>query len=152
MSLNAQMELYQQVILEHNKNPRNYKEMIDSSHHAEGFNPLCGDHFWVYLKIDGSAKIDEVTFKGDGCAISKASASMMTVALKGKTVDEARKMIAEFTQLVRGEMPADQSQNSLGKLNIFSGIWKYPSRVKCAVLACHAAGGAFSQQTTVSSE
>lgn len=149
---NQQAELYQQVILEHNKNPRNYRKMEDSSTKAEGFNPLCGDHFWVYAKLSAEQKIEEITFEGDGCAISKASASMMTTALKGKSVPEAQLMIEEFTKLIKGEIEADPSKNSLGRLNIFSGIWKYPSRVKCAVLAWHAANGAFRHETTVSSE
>lgn len=149
---NQQLELYQQVILEHNKNPRNYRKMEDASATSEGFNPLCGDHFWVYAKLSPDQKIEEITFEGDGCAISKASASMMTTALKGKTVSEAQRMIEEFTKLIKGEIEADPNKNSLGRLNIFSGIWKYPSRVKCAVLAWHAAHGAFRNEETVSSE
>lgn len=150
--MSQQTELYQQVILEHNKSPRNYRKMADATHAAEGFNPLCGDHFWVYAKVDTDGRIQDVSFEGEGCAISKASASMMTATLKGKTVDEARQLAKEFTSLIKGEISADPGSNSLGRLNIFSGIWKYPSRVKCAVLAWHAAHGALENQGRVSSE
>lgn len=150
--MTQQNELYQQVILEHNKSPRNYRKMADATHSAEGYNPLCGDHFWVYARVDADGRIQDVSFEGEGCAISKASASMMTATLKGKTVEEAQRLAREFTSLIKGEIAADPSANSLGRLNIFSGIWKYPSRVKCAVLAWHAAHGALEKQERVSSE
>lgn len=145
-------ELYQQVILEHNKNPRNYRKIEQPTCCSEGFNPLCGDHYWVYVNLDDKDTITEVTFEGDGCAISKASASMMTATLKGKTLSEARAIVHEFIQLIKGEIPADTNQNKLGRLNIFSGIWKYPSRVKCAILAWHTVNGAFDKKQQVSSE
>lgn len=153
-------ELYQQVILEHNKNPRNFKELKPCSHHAEGYNPLCGDHLNVYLRVNENNIIEEVSFQGDGCAISKASASMMTTALKGKTTDEAKILFDEFRKLVmheeKSQAPSDGSAHHhvplLGKLSVFSGIWKYPSRVKCAILSWHTMKGALDQQKVVSTE
>jgi len=127
-------ELYQQMILEHNKKPKNFHKMEDCTHSAEGFNPLCGDHYNVYLKCDGE-QVLEVSFEGSGCAISKASGSMMTTHLKGKTRSEALKSFEAFHQLLLGK---EADQEVLGKLKIFSGIWKYPSRVKCASLSWHA--------------
>lgn len=145
-------DLYQQVILEHNKKPRNFGKLEPATHAAEGFNPLCGDHLWVYLNVDGQGRIGEATFEGAGCAISKASASMMTVALKGKTVDEARALFKEFHALLLGELKPEAQAHQLGKLTIFSGIWQYPSRVKCAALSWHAMNGALNSLQSVSTE
>jgi len=150
--VNATDELYQQVILEHNKKPRNFGVLADANHKAEGFNPLCGDHLWVYLKINDAGIIEDVKFEGDGCAISKASASMMTVAVKGKPVAEVKQMFGEFVELVKGKLKPAEQEHHLGKLTIFSGIWQYPARVKCAALGWHAANAALSQQTTISTE
>lgn len=135
-------ELYQQVILEHNKKPRNFHEMPDATHFAEGYNPLCGDHLKVYIKVSKDNVIDEVSFVGDGCAISKASASMMTTSLKGKSVEEAKVLFEQFHALVKGNLKPDTDPNNLGKLAIFSGIWHYPARVKCASLGWHTVKGA----------
>jgi len=146
------MELYQQVILEHNKKPRNFGKLATATHVAEGFNPLCGDHLWVYLQVNDLGVIDDVAFEGSGCAISKASASMMTTALKGKSVDDARTLFGEFHELLKGELKPEADPNHLGKLKIFSGIWQYPSRVKCAALAWHAMNGALSELKTISTE
>jgi len=145
-------ELYQQVILEHNKNPKNFRKLEKPSHFAEGYNPLCGDHLIVYLNINHGGRIEEITFEGSGCAISKASASMMTASLKGKTIDEAQELFEEFRQLVIGKLHPDRDSHTLGKLAIFSGIWQYPSRVKCAVLSWHAMNGALNKMQTVSTE
>jgi nitrogen fixation protein NifU and related proteins len=125
-------ELYQDVILEHSKAPRNYRELPSADHKAEGYNPLCGDHFTVYVNLDGES-IRDVTFQGAGCAISKASASMMTQSLKGKSKEEAVKLFEQFHQLVTG----NGSQDDLGKLAVFSGVSEFPVRVKCATLAWH---------------
>ena len=127
-------DLYQEVILEHSKAPRNYRELPAANHKAEGFNPLCGDHFTVYLDMDGDA-IRDVAFQGSGCAISKASASMMTQSLKGKSREEASKLFEHFHQLVTGH--ANGKQSELGKLAVFSGVSEFPVRVKCATLAWH---------------
>ena len=145
-------ELYQQVILEHNKKPRNFKKLEPCSHEAEGYNPLCGDHLSVYLQVDPQGVIGEVSFFGDGCAISKASASMMTASLRGKTVEEAKALFEEFRRLVTKELDPDQGGHHLGKLTVFSGIWKYPSRVKCAILAWHTMKGALDHAKVVSTE
>jgi nitrogen fixation protein NifU and related proteins len=145
-------ELYQQVILEHNKHPRNFKALPSCTHEAEGYNPLCGDHLNVYLKVTPEGLIEEVAFNGDGCAISKASASMMTVALKGKTVAEAKVLFDEFRKLIMKEVDPAEPSAQLGKLSVFSGIWKYPSRVKCAILAWHTMKGALDERKVVSTE
>jgi len=151
MSTNVD-ELYQQVILEHNRKPKNFKKLDNPSHKAEGFNPLCGDHLWVYLHVNEKNLIEEVSFDGHGCAISKASASMMTVSLKGKSVDEAQVLFKEFHQLVTGKLSPDKDEHSLGRLKIFSGIWKFPSRVKCAALAWHAMSGALDDESQITTE
>jgi nitrogen fixation NifU-like protein len=128
-------DLYQEVILEHSKAPRNYRELAGANQHAEGYNPLCGDHFTVYLNVDGDS-IRDITFQGSGCAISKASASMMTQALKGKSKAEAQKLFERFHKLVTtGEANGDRPE--LGKLAVFSGVSEFPVRVKCATLAWH---------------
>ena len=145
-------DLYQQVILEHNKRPRNFMKLDPCTHHAEGYNPLCGDHLNVYVRVDLNGVIEEVSFTGDGCAISKASASMMTTALKGRMVDEARVIFEEFRKLVTQETSDEALGPHLGKLSVFSGVWKYPSRVKCAILAWHTMKGALDHQASVSTE
>jgi nitrogen fixation protein NifU and related proteins len=146
MQTDDRNELYQQVILEHNKKPRNFHAIENPSHTAEGYNPLCGDHLHVYLKINSEQVIEDISFVGDGCAISKASASMMTTSLKGKKTDEAAKLFDQFHKLVVGELKPERDPNTLGKLAIFSGIWQYPARVKCATLAWHTMKGALHQE------
>jgi nitrogen fixation NifU-like protein len=144
-------ELYQEVILEHSKAPRNYREMETANHTAEGYNPLCGDHFTVYLNLDGDS-IRDVSFQGSGCAISKASASMMTQSVKGKTRAETETLFDQFHKLVTGQ-PANGSRAELGKLAVFSGVSEFPVRVKCATLAWHALHAAMrGKQETVSTE
>ncbi len=127
-------ELYQDVILEHSKAPRNYRLLEAANHKAEGYNPLCGDHFTVYLDLEGDS-IRDVSFQGSGCAISKASASMMTQIVKGKTKEEAEKLFERFHNLVTGQANGDRE--SLGKLAVFAGVSEFPVRVKCATLAWH---------------
>ena len=129
-------ELYQQVILDHNKSPRNFKLLEDADHTSEGFNPLCGDHINVYTKMDGDQIVD-ISFQGSGCAISKASASLMTDALKGKTREEAESLFAKFHDLVTADMDTTQDTSSVGKLAVFAGVREYPARIKCATLAWH---------------
>ncbi len=145
-------ELYQQTILEHNRSPRNFKKLEGANHVAEGYNPLCGDHLWIYMKVNDKNIIEEVAFEGTGCAISKASASMMTVSLKGKTIEEAKVLFNEFHKLVIGELKPDAQPNHLEKLSVFSGIWQYPSRVKCAILSWHTMNGAIENKKTISTE
>jgi nitrogen fixation protein NifU and related proteins len=144
-------DLYQEVILEHSKAPRNYRQLAAANHHAEGFNPLCGDHFTVYLEMDGDL-IRDVSFQGSGCAISKSSASMMTQAIKGKSKAEATKLFDTFHKLVTtGE--SNGNQGDLGKLAVFSGVSEFPVRVKCATLAWHTLQAAIEgKQDPVSTE
>jgi nitrogen fixation NifU-like protein len=134
-------DLYQEVILEHSKAPRNFRELPGSNHKAEGYNPLCGDHFTVYLEMedkDGEGeRIRDISFQGSGCAISKASASMMTQSLKGKSKAEAEQLFDRFHKLVTGHMLPDAAQQELGKLSVFAGVSEFPVRVKCATLAWH---------------
>lgn len=129
--------LYEQVILDHNKNPRNFRDMQDATRHVEGFNPLCGDHFTVYVKMEGDV-ISDVAFKGAGCAISKSSASVMTTVLKGKTRKDAEEIFTRFHHLVTAPMDVEIDESGLGKLQVFSGVREYPVRIKCATLAWHA--------------
>ncbi len=129
-------ELYQEVILDHSKHPKNYHKMEDATHTAEGFNPLCGDHFYLYLKV-GDGVIKDISFEGAGCAISKASASIMTSIVKGKTIEEAEKIFKDFHLFVTGKADKSFDPNSLGKLAVFSGVSEFPVRVKCATLAWH---------------
>ena len=144
-------ELYQEVILEHSKAPRNYRELATASHRAEGYNPLCGDHFTVYLSVEGDS-IRDISFQGSGCAISKASASMMTQSVKGKTRAEAETLFDRFHKLVTGQL-ANGRRAELGKLAVFSGVSDFPVRVKCATLAWHALHAAMQgKQEAVSTE
>lgn len=145
-------ELYQQVILDHNKNPRNYRAIPEAVHVCEGHNPLCGDHITVYLDVAEDNTIADVAFQGNGCAISKASASMMTAFLKGRKVEEARQVFQEFHDMVRGEMDPETQENHLGKLVLFKGVREYSSRIKCASLAWHAMMGALDKQGIASTE
>jgi nitrogen fixation protein NifU and related proteins len=144
--------LYQDVILDHNKSPYNFKKLENANRHAEGYNPLCGDHYDVYLRVEGDV-IQEVSFVGAGCAISKASASVMSSLLKGKTIDEARELIDVFQKLVTGEVDPIDEIDRLGKLAAFSGVSEFPARVKCASLAWHTLRAALEdKQKTVSTE
>jgi nitrogen fixation protein NifU and related proteins len=130
-------ELYQELILDHNRSPRNFGALEGADRHAEGYNPLCGDQVKVDLKLDGD-RISDIKFSGNGCAISKASASLMTTAVKGKTLAEAEGLFTGFHGLVTGtNVPADPKA-TLGKLAIFAGVAEFPVRVKCATLAWHA--------------
>ncbi|MGQ9798983.1 MAG: Fe-S cluster assembly sulfur transfer protein SufU [Ignavibacterium sp.] len=130
-------ELYQQVILDHNKAPRNFRKIENATNFAEGYNPLCGDNVTVYLKIDENNIIQDISFQGSGCAISKASASLMTSILKGKTVEEAEKLFNNFHDLVTDKLDNNLHLENLGKLAVFAGVKEFPARVKCASLAWH---------------
>ena len=144
-------ELYQETILEHNKNPRNFREILDASKKALGNNPLCGDVLQIFVAMDGD-KISDVAFKGSGCAISKASASMMTQAVKGRTSEEAGELFDEFTRMVRGEMDEEAEENHLGRLRVFAGVREFPARVKCASLSWHTLNAALHGDESVSTE
>jgi len=130
-------ELYQEVILDHNRSPRNYGKPAHSTHHAEGDNPLCGDHLDVYLTIENDL-IKDIAFEGKGCAISKASASLMTASLKGKTVEEAKALFEQFHELITKGEEDIPDFDVMGKLAVFAGVRSFPLRVKCASLAWHA--------------
>jgi nitrogen fixation NifU-like protein len=144
-------ELYQQVILDHNRNPRNFRELPAATRRVEGYNPLCGDHYTVFVALDGD-QIRDVSFTGNGCAISKASASVMTSTVKGKRTDEAQRMFDVFHKLVTGEN-AGLSDAELGRLAAFSGVSEFPARVKCATLAWHTLNSALDgQEEVVSTE
>jgi nitrogen fixation NifU-like protein len=144
-------ELYQQVILDHNKKPRNFRKLETANHSAEGFNPLCGDQLTVYLSLEDDA-VKEITFEGSGCAISKAAASMMTQAVKGKSKQEAEQLFSEFHGMVTGEFDEETAPNGLGNLKIFSGVREFPVRVKCASLPWHTMHAALNNQELVSTE
>ena len=128
-------ELYQQVILDHNRKPRNFREMEDSTHNCHGYNPLCGDDYEIYLKVDEENVIQDLSFTGTGCAISNASTSLMTTYLKGKKVDEARVVLEEFHKMVLGEFDPKTNEHHLGKLTLFLGVRDFSSRIKCASLS-----------------
>jgi nitrogen fixation NifU-like protein len=129
-------ELYQGVILDHNRSPRNFREINDTPHHAEGHNPLCGDNLEVWVELDGDVVAD-ASFLGNGCAISKASASLMTQAVKGKSVSQAKELFTTFQKLVTGKVSPEESKEILGKLILFAGVSEFPVRVKCASLSWH---------------
>jgi nitrogen fixation protein NifU and related proteins len=142
-------DLYQEVILDHNKRPRNFREIQSPSHEAEGFNPLCGDRLNVYVQVDGDV-ITDLAFLGSGCAISKASASLMTDALKGHTVAEARALFTRFHHVVT--TPPEQPVEDLGKLSVLAGVREFPVRVKCASLAWHTLKAALDREQIISTE
>jgi nitrogen fixation NifU-like protein len=140
-------ELYQQVILDHNKNPKNFGKLEEHNHFAEGFNPLCGDHINIYLQTEGD-RIANISFEGSGCAISKSSASMMTQFLKGKTIKEAEALFSRFHDMVTGAGDLNDSYEDLDKLAILQGVREFPVRVKCASLSWHTLLAALKNETS----
>ena len=144
-------ELYQAVILDHNKKPRNFHKLETANHKAEGYNPLCGDQLTVYVELEGDA-VKDVSFEGTGCAIFKAAASMMTQAVKGKTKQESEVLFDEFHRMVTEQLDEENEPNQLGKLKIFAGVREYPVRVKCATLSWHTLVAALKDQGKVSTE
>jgi nitrogen fixation NifU-like protein len=144
------LELYTEEVREHDRKPRNFRVMSDANRKAEGDNPICGDHFTVFLKLEND-RIADIAFHGSGCAISKSSASLMTVLLKGKTVAEAQDYFARFRRMVV-DGPTDQDEEVLGALCNLDGVHKFPMRVKCAVLSWHAMIAALKGQDLVSTE
>ena len=143
--------LYQEVILDHNKKPRNWGTLADATHKSEGLNPLCGDHLLVSLKVSGPT-IEAVQFEGESCAICKASASMMTTVVKGKSRDDAEQMVNEFRDMATGKLDTAKSPHHLGRLTVFAGVRDLPTRVKCAILPWHTLHAALNAQTTISTE
>jgi nitrogen fixation NifU-like protein len=144
MSLDA---LYQEIILEHNRKPRNFRVMPDANRKVEGNNPLCGDQITLWVRLDGD-RVADVSFQGIGCAISKASASMMTAAVKNKTVAEARALAEHMHDLVTGKLDIEQEREALGSLAALSGVSRFPIRVKCASLPWHALRSALDEHNT----
>lgn len=142
-------ELYQEVILDHNRRPRNFRRIDGASREAEGYNPLCGDRVTVFLSLDGD-RIADVAFEGSGCAISKASASLMTDRLKGCTVGEAQDLFERFHRMVT--TPPERAVEDLGKLSVLAGVREFPVRVKCASLAWHTLKAAIDNTQRVSTE
>ena len=142
--------LYQEVILDHNKKPRNYGTLDKASHHAVGHNPLCGDHLDIELNLEGE-RIDNIAFHGESCAICKASASMMTTAVKGKTRADAETLIKEFREMATGTLNLNEDHH-LGRLTVFAGVRDLPTRVKCAILPWHTLHAALNSVTTTSTE
>ena len=150
--MSAIRELYQEVILDHNKSPRNFRVMNDADRSVEGYNPLCGDHYTVYVKMRGET-IEDVSFTGTGCAISKASASVMTSIMKGKTRSDAEQLFQDFHSLVKGERDPEEAPDRLARMAPFSGVSEFPGRVKCASLAWHTLRAALdARPQTVSTE
>lgn len=152
MSADRTKQLYQELVLDHNRNPRNFREMSDANHIAHGNNPLCGDKLTVYLHIDEAKMVTDVSFKGDGCAISKASASMMTAAIKGKSIDQAEQLFHEFHDMSMGKLDLTKDPHHLGKLAVFSGVRDLPARVKCATLAWHTLDAAIKGEEITTTE
>jgi nitrogen fixation protein NifU and related proteins len=138
--------LYQDLILDHNRAPRNFRLLEEANRNAEAYNPLCGDRLSVSLRVEGE-RIEDAAFQGSGCAISRASASLMTAAVIGKTQSEARELFEQFRKLVMGSLDSTESQE-LGKLAAFSGVSEFPVRVKCATLSWHALKAALDQPGT----
>jgi nitrogen fixation protein NifU and related proteins len=143
--MSALEDLYQSVIIEHDRSPRNLRLLEEPSHHAEGTNPLCGDRVSVQLRVADDDRIMDIAFQGSGCAISRASASLMTMAVKGKTIAEAQELFERFRALMTGEAV---DPDVLGKLVVFQGVAEFPMRVKCATLAWHAMKAAVASHAT----
>lgn len=146
--MSALRDLYQEVILDHNKSPRNFRKLANANRKIDGYNPLCGDHYTVYLQLEGDV-IKDIGFEGAGCAISKASASVMSSLVKGKTKQEAEDLFRKFHTLVTGEIDPDGDADKLGKLAAFSGVSEFPARVKCASLAWHTLHAALESEDKV---
>jgi nitrogen fixation protein NifU and related proteins len=142
-------DLYQEVILDHNKRPRNFRRIENPSHHADGHNPLCGDRLRLFVQVDGNV-VKDIAFEGSGCAISKASASLMTDEVKGRTLDEVHALFDRFHRMVT--TPSDQPVEDLGKLSVLAGVREFPVRVKCASLAWHTLKAALERTQVVSTE
>jgi nitrogen fixation protein NifU and related proteins len=143
--------LYQEVILDHNRKPRNYGTLAHASHKAEGHNPLCGDHLSLTMNLDGE-RIDGIAFHGESCAICKASASMMTATVKGKTRADAETLIREFRDMATGKLDLTRQPHHLGRLTVFAGVRDLPTRVKCAILPWHTLHAAFNSVVSASTE
>jgi len=146
-------DLYQEVIVDHNRSPRNFHRMEDANRKAEGFNPLCGDRLTLYMRVSDQGIIEDVSFEGSGCAISTASASLMTEQLKGKTEAEVQSLFNGFHDMVTSDVDAPVDDSGLGKLSVLAGVREFPSRIKCATLCWHTMSAALTQaEDTVKTE
>lgn len=143
-------DLYQEILLEHNRRPRNFRNLDDATHQADGFNPLCGDQISLQLKV-GDGKVDDVGFQGHGCAISRASASLLTQAVKGGTPDDAMAMFHEFHRMLT-EPDAELDYDLLGDLEMLAGVIAYPTRIKCAILPWHTLKAAMDGESVATTE
>ena len=143
-------DLYQEILLEHNRRPRNFRTLDDATHQADGYNPLCGDEISLQLKVD-SDKVDDVGFQGHGCAISRASASLLTQAVKGATPEQAMAMFDEFHRMLT-EPDAELDVDLLGDLEMLAGVIAYPTRIKCAILAWHTLKAAMAGEAVATTE
>jgi nitrogen fixation NifU-like protein len=144
-------QLYQEVILDHNRKPRNWGRVADATHHAEGVNPLCGDRLLLDVKVANDG-IEAIAFEGESCAICKASASMMTAAVKGKPREDAERLVQEFRDMATGTLDAAKDAHHLGRLTVFAGVRDLPTRVKCAILPWHTLHAALNSLGTTSTE
>jgi nitrogen fixation protein NifU and related proteins len=144
-------QLYQEVILDHNRKPRNWGTLADATHKAEGHNPLCGDHIRLTLKLRGET-VDAINVDGESCAICKASASMMTTTVKGKTRADAERLVGEFRDMATGKLDYEKQPHQLGRLTVFAGVRELPTRVKCAILPWHTLHAAFNAVATTTTE
>ncbi len=145
-------ELYQEVILDHSRHPRHFGPMDHATHTGEGYNPLCGDRVKIYLSVDKDDRIASIKFEGKGCAISQASASLMTDMLTGRTIAEAEKLMGGFLHLVKGDAPSDLEENDRERLDVMAGVSAFPMRVKCATLAWHTMKSALEGGSTAESK
>ena len=144
-------QLYQEVILDHNRKPRNWGTLADATHKAEGLNPLCGDHLYLSLKLKDDA-VEAISFEGESCAICKASASMMSTAVKGKSRGDAEQMVQEFRDMATGKLDPEAKTHHLGRLTVFAGVRDLPTRVKCAILPWHTLHAALNSEASASTE
>lgn len=144
-------DLYQQVILDHNKDPKNFGSLTHCTHQAEGKNPVCGDHYTVEIELE-DMHINDIRYQGTGCAISKSSGSLMTSALKGKTSEEAHMLFSQFIALITSSLDTPVDKETLGKLTVFAGVREFPARIKCASLVWHAMKAALDSRKDVSTE
>ena len=144
-------QLYQEVILDHNRKPRNWGTLADATHKAEGLNPLCGDHIHLTMRVENDT-VRAINFQGESCAICKASASMMTGVVKGKTRTEAERLVQEFRDMATGKLDTDAGTHHLGRLTVFSGVRDLPTRVKCAVFPWHTLHAALNAIAVASTE
>lgn len=149
--MSVSKQLYQEVILDHNRKPRNWGTLADATHKAEGLNPLCGDHLYLSLKLKDDA-VEAISFEGESCAICKASASMMSTAVKGKSRGDAEQMVQEFRDMATGKLDPEAKTHHLGRLTVFAGVRDLPTRVKCAILPWHTLHAAFQKDSTATTE